>query len=232
MIKAAAEVNNRVIVVVEAGSAVTMEGWLEDVEAVLMAWYPGMEGGAALAELIFGEANPSGKLPVVFPKSLDQLPKFDNKSKEVVFGKRHGYRWFDEKGLAPLFPFGFGLSYTTFQFTNLKLSASSVGASGKLTASVDVANTGAVAGEEVVQLYVAAKGSAVERPPKDLKAFSRVALAPGEKKTVTLEVPVADLAYFCDQGMQWVVEQIEYEALVGPSSRESDLLRAGFAVKG
>ena len=230
LIRAAAGANRKCAVVLVSGSAVTMEGWLEQVPALLLAWYPGMEGGAAVAEILFGEVNPSGKLPIVFPQREDQLFPFENKALAVEYHGFHGYRWFDDKDLEPLFPFGFGLSYTEFKFANLRLSEKEISKSGKMTVSVDVANAGKLAGEEVVQVYVGCVGSKVPRPKKELKAFARVKLEPNETKTVSLEIPAQDLAFYDVASTSWVVEPIEYQVLAGPSSRESYLLKDKFKI--
>ncbi len=233
LIKAVAGVTDRLIVVLEAGAVITLESWKNDAEAIVMAWYPGMEGGNGLADLLFGDVNFSGKLPIVWGKSLDQYPPFDNKAREVKIDYYHGYRLFDKKGLEPSFPFGYGLSYTKYKYSNLKLDQKQIGKSGKVTASVDLANTGKMAGEEIVQLYVGSNGSKVDRPVKDLKAFTRVALKPGETKTVTLEVNAQDLAYWNMDKNGWEIEEIEYTVLVGPSSRANDLgLKGSFKISG
>ena len=233
LIKAASEASQRVIVILEGGSAITMESWKDQVEAIVMAWYPGMEGGNAIAEALFGEVNPSGKLPIVFPKSRDQLKKFDPEAKEVAYDRYYGYRWFDQKGLEPAFPFGFGLSYTTYQYRNLKLDQKTVGQNGKIIAQVEVTNTGKMSGEEIVQLYVGAKGSRVDRCVKELKAFAKIPLQPGETRTVALELKAADLAYYNLNTNAWEVEEIEYTVMVGPSSRPEDLkLSDNFKIAG
>jgi beta-glucosidase len=232
LIEAAAEANKRVIVVLEGGAAITMEPWHEKAGAIVMAWYPGMEGGNAVADVLFGEVNPSGKLPIVFPRSEDQLPPFDNKSKEVAYSGYHGYRYLDKKGEEPLFAFGFGLSYTKYNYANLRLDKKSSGRSGKVIASVDVTNAGDRAGEEVVQLYVGCPGSRVERAVKELKGFARVKLAPGETKTVSIEINVPELAYFDTTAAAWQVEETGYDLYVGPSSRSADLLKQSFQVSG
>lgn len=232
LILAVASENKRCVVVLEGGSAITMERWKDKVAAILMAWYPGMEGGTAIAEILFGDVNPSGKLPMVFPKSTDQLPFFDNKVKEIDYGYYHGYRLFEKKYLEPLFPFGFGLSYTTFKYGNLKLSSKQIAKSGKIIAAVDVTNTGKMAGDEIVQLYVGYNGSKVDRPVKDLKAFARVALKPGETRTATLTVQAEDLAYYNVEKSGWEIEEIEYIVYVGPSSRQQDLISDSFKISG
>ena len=232
LINAVCEASNRCIVVLEVGSAVLMDAWKDKPEAILLAWYPGMEGGNALADIIFGDVNPSGKLPITFPKSADQLPPFMNKDKEAKIDYYHGYRLFDKKGLESTYPFGYGLSYTTYKYSNLKLDKKQIGKSGKIIASVDVTNTGKVAGEEIVQLYVGAKGSKVDRPVKDLKAFAKVALKPGETRTVPLEVKAENLAYWDKDKNGWVVEEIDYIIYIGPSSAQKDLLSDTFKISG
>jgi beta-glucosidase len=233
LIEAASAANKRCIVVVEGGSAVIMESWREKVRAILMAWYPGMEGGNALAAILFGEENPSGKLPVTFPRSSDQLPPFDSKARSVEYGRFHGYRLCDVEGFEPAFPFGFGLSYTTYAYSNLRLSASEITRSGSLEVSADISNTGDMAGCEIAQLYLGYAGSGVERPVKELKAFSRVDLEPGETKTVSHEIKARDLAYYAVESGSWEIEEIEYTLYLGSSSRREDLhLSESFRVRG
>jgi beta-glucosidase len=229
LIQAVAALNPRTIVVLEGGSTLMVEGWVDSVAAVVMAWYPGMEGGSALADLLFGDENFSGKLPVTVPAAESDLPPFDNTSLEVVYEYFHGYRFLDRNGTDPRYPFGFGLSYTTYSYGNLVLASSALGPDDILSASVDVTNTGSMAGEEVVELYVSYGGSSVERAVRDLKALARVALGPGETKTVTLQAPAGDMAYW-DTGMaKWVIEPIGYSVHVGGSSRDLPL-QASFSV--
>ncbi len=211
------------IVVLEGGSAITMEEWKDKVDAILMAWYPGMEGGNAIADLLFGDINPSGKLPVTFPRSSNQLVYFNKKDKNIDYGYHHGYRHIDREGLEPAFPFGFGLSYAQYKYSNLTLSEKEFGNKDGIKVSVEVTNTGDVAGEEIVQLYIGYKGSEVERPIKDLKAFGRIALEPGETGTLCLEMEASNLAYYDTGSSTWKVEEIEYTVYVGSSSREEDL---------
>jgi beta-glucosidase len=218
LIKAVADASDRCIVVLVGGSAILTSAWQDEVEAILMAWYPGMEGGLALAGVLFGEVNPGGKLPVTFPASNEQNPVFDKKANTAQYGYYHGYRMFDKKGMTPAFAFGFGLSYTTFECTDLRLSSASLDEKGTLRASVDVTNTGSLEGDEVVQLYVSCPGVAVDRPVKELKAFARVTLEPVETKTVSLTVPIADLSYYDVDAGAFVVEKGEHKALVGTSS--------------
>ena len=141
-----------------------MEEWRNDVPAILMAWYFGMEGGHALARVLFGDVNPSGKMPLTTPKNEAQLPPFDEFADSIEYGPYHGYTLFDTKGQEPAFPFGYGLSYTTYAYTNLKVATPTVPADGRVEVTVDVTNTGTRAGEEIVQLYVGFEGAKVERP--------------------------------------------------------------------
>jgi len=230
LIEAVSSANPRTIVAVMAGSAVIMESWAHRAPAILMLWYPGQEGGHAFADVITGKVNPSGKLPCAFPARAGDLPFFDRDATKITYDLWHGYRKLERDGAAPAFPFGFGLSYTTFEYAGLKLARDELRASDALEATVQVTNAGAVPGEEVVQLYVAAQGSRVERAPKELKAFARVALASGETRTVRLSVPASDLAFFDAATSEWVVEPIRYVAIVGRHAADSDALRASFRV--
>jgi beta-glucosidase len=207
-----------------------MEGWKESAPAILMAWYFGMEGGNALPRVLFGEVNPSGKLPFTVPVDESQLPFFDEFADTIEYGPYHGYTLFDKKGLSAAFPFGYGLSYTTFDYTNLTVVSPEIGTNGRLDVRVEVTNTGSVAGAEVAQLYIGFPSSQVERPVKLLRDFVRVELEPGETKTVDFAVDASDLAWYNPAVGAWEVEAVRYEALVGPSSRAADLLRAEFEV--
>jgi beta-glucosidase len=229
LIGAVAAANPRTIVAIMAGSAVITETWRAQVPAILMLWYPGMEGGHAFADVLLGQVNPSGKLPLSFPRSVDDLPFFDKDATAINYDLWHGYRKLERDGAQPAFPFGFGLSYTTFAYHNLRLAQDTLRADETLVATVEVTNTGSVAGDEVVQLYVAAPSSAVERAPKELKAFARVSIQPGETRQVRLEVPVVDLAYY-DAERGWVVEPLQYEAIVGRHAADPAALRASFRV--
>ena len=232
LIQAVAAANPATVVVLIGGSAVITEAWRHQVPAILMAWYPGMEGGHALAEVLFGTVNPSGKLPCVFPTSEAHLPPFDPRVEKAEYGYYHGYRLLDRTDHAPAFAFGFGLSYTTFRYANLRLDRELVPVDGVVHASVDLTNTGAVAGDEIAQLYVSYDGSRVDRPLKELKGFARVHLAPGETRTIAFTLPASRLAYYDETRPGWVVEPIGYRVRVGPSSRTTDLLSAQFQVSG
>jgi beta-glucosidase len=230
MIQIVADANPRTAVVLMGGSVGITEAWRAQVPAILMAWYPGMEGGRALADLLLGRSVPSGKLPCVFPRSDSQLPFFDRDATSIEYGLYHGYRLMDRLGHRPAFPFGFELSYTTFEYRNLELDRDIVGGDGTLRVSVDIANTGAVTGEEVAQLYVGYDESRVERPVKELKGFIRVRLEPGETRRVTLALPARRLAYYDEGQAGWVVESVAYPVYVGPSSAPESLLQAQFRI--
>jgi beta-glucosidase len=231
ILRIAAE-NPRTVVVLLGGSAIITEAWREKAPAILMAWYPGMEGGNALADIIFGKVNPSAKLPCSFPTSESQLTFFDKCATSIEYGYFHGYRLMDREGHAPAFPFGFGLSYTTYAYKNLQLDHDEIGIDDMLRVSVEVTNTGNVAGEEVVQSYVGYEGSRVERPLKELKGFARVHLDPGETRRVVFALTAAQLAYYDEQQASWIVEPITYTVYVGPSSRTEELLSAQFCICG
>lgn len=223
-------INPRTVVALMGSGVVVMDKWREYIPAILLAWYPGMEGGHAIADILFGQANPSGKLPVVFPDTEDQLPPFDNHSASVEYGLYHGYRWLERKGHTPAFPFGFGLSYTTYTYSDLRIVENTLPADGVLSASAQVANRGLRAGAEVVQLYVSCPGETVERPLKELKGFKRVHLNPGESQTVNFELPIQSLAYYDEDRLAWSVEAGVYALYIGGSSAEGDLLMTRFRV--
>ena len=229
LILAVAAANPKTVVAIMGGSAVITEAWRQEAPAILMLWYPGMEGGHALADVVLGKVNPSGKLPCTFVKRAEDLPFYDKDATKITYDLWHGYRKLERDGVEPAFPFGFGLSYTTFAYSNLKLDGAQLRSGDTLAATVDVTNTGSAAGDEVVQLYVAARGSAVERAKKELKAFARISLQPGETKTVRLAVPLADLAYY-GGAAGWVVEPIEYTVIVGRHALDAEAVRATFRV--
>lgn len=224
--------NPKTVVVLIGGDAIITEAWREKVPALLMAWYPGMEGGHALADILLGKVNPSGKLPCVFPKSKSQLPFFDKRAKSIEYGYFHGYRLMDKQGQVPAFPFGFGLSYTSFAYRNLQVDRTDIGPDEVLKVSIDVTNTGGVAGDEVLQLYVGYEGSRVERPVKDLKGFSKVHLEPGQTKRVDFSLAARHLAYYDEQQAKWIVEPLTYSVYVGPSLKAEDLLSTKFRIRG
>ena len=230
LISAIASVNENCIVALEGGGPIIVEPWKNEVSAILMLWYPGMEGGTALGEILFGDINPSAKLPAVFAKSEDQLPYFDTNVTEIEYGYYHGYRLMDKEGYEPTYPFGYGLSYTTYSYDKLRIDKNKISSDGEIQVSIDVTNTGNNIGEEVVQMYVGYKNPSVDRPFKDLKGFDKVLLTPGETKTLNLSLKAEDLAYYNVDRKKWIVENIDYIIYVGPSSRKEDLLTTEFSI--
>jgi len=223
--------NAKTVVVLEGGSAITVEPWVDGVAAIAMAWYPGQEGGNAIADVLFGAVNPSAKLPITFVRSANDLPPFPNHASEVTYGYYHGYRLLDHNGIEPRFAFGFGLSYTTYEYANLKVAQRTLSATDTLHVSADVTNTGGRVGDEIVQLYIGYQGSRVDRPVKDLRGIAKVRLAPGETQTVSIDVPVKNLAFYDVAASTWEVEPITYTVSVGPSSQDLPL-RASITVNG
>ena len=182
---------------------------------------------------MFGDVNPSGRLPLSIPKSSDQFPFFDNRVREIEYGYYHGYRRLDREGLEPAFPFGFGLSYTKFEYSNLRLETKELKKDGTISVQVDVTNVGGLPGDEVVQFYVGCRGSRVDRAVKELRAFGRLSLKPGETGTLEREIRAADLAYYDTTARNWVVEETEYIVYAGSSARQEDLhLSESFRIKG
>ena len=202
-----------IVLVLMAGSAVGVEWAQQNLPAVLMAWYPGQQGGAAIADVLFGDVNPSGRLPVTFYKSADQLPPFTDYSM-----KGRTYRFF---GGEPLYPFGYGLSYTRFAYANLRLSRRSAGAADPVSVSLDITNTGTRVGHEVVQLYVRAVAPAVPMPLEELRGFDRVLLQPGERRTLSFPLtPAEAMTYYDEARRRFTVATGEYEIAAGASSRD------------
>jgi beta-glucosidase len=222
LIKSVSETGTPIVVVLINGSAVTMKSWIDKVSAVVEAWYPGEEGGNAVADVLFGDYNPGGKLPMTFPQSVGQVPLYYN---HKPTGRGNDYADMSGK---PLFPFGFGLSYTTFTYGNLQITPSRIPPYGKIYVSVDVQNSGDRKGEEVIQLYLHDPVASVTRPVKELKGFKRILLAPNEKKTVTFELTQDELGFF-DGKMKYVVEPGMIEVMIGSSS-DDIRLKSSFEV--
>ncbi len=220
LIEAIAKVNEKCVVVLVGGSAILMEEWKEKVPSILMAWYSGMEGGNALANIIFGKVNPSGKLPLTIPKDPAQLPYFEIDIDDIEYGYYHGYTLMEKENIEPAFPFGFGLSYTEYSYNNIQVES----VEEKIIVSVDVSNIGAVAGEEIVQLYVGFENSSVDRPLKLLRGFKKVDLNLSETKTVSIDVRKKDFAWYNPENRVWEIESIQYTIYIGSSSKNEDLL--------
>ncbi|HLJ89590.1 MAG TPA: glycoside hydrolase family 3 C-terminal domain-containing protein [Candidatus Angelobacter sp.] len=233
LIQEIAEANKNTTVVITSGGAVDMTPWLDKVRAVVQAWYPGQEGGTALAEILTGAVNPSGRLPVTFERQWEDNPAHDSyyperEGKRVVYkeGVFVGYRGYEHNNKKPLFPFGYGLSYTSFRYANLEVKTSTAPnskAGGIITVSFDIGNTGDREGAEVAQLYVADRHSKTPRPASELKGFARVSVAPGKVEHVTIELVPRSLAYY-DVGLkQWRIEPGDFDILVGRSSNQIEL---------
>ena len=232
VILALAEVAKNLVVVNISGSPVAMP-WADSADAIVQGWYGGTESGNALADVLTGKVNPSGRLPFSVPfkyedgpiKTEAQYPGI--KTEDDEFWQTHysegvyvGYRWYSTQEIPVQFPFGHGLSYTTFEYSNAKAAKPSMTAAGTLKVSVDVANTGSVDGAEVVQLYIADPEASIDRPVKELKGFEKVFLKAGQKKTVTFEIDAEDLSYFDAEKHEWVAEPGEFQALLGSSSED------------
>lgn len=230
VIETVAPFNDRVVVALITGSAVTMESWRGQVPSILVAWYFGMEGGHALARVLFGDVNPSGRLPFTVPLQEADLPPFDPFAEEVEYGYYHGYTHFDKNGIRPAFPFGFGLSYTQFRYDYLEIATPQLSTEGELRATVQLTNTGLRHGAEVAQFYVGFENSQVDRPVKVLRGFRKVHLNPGESATTELILPVSELAWYNPDRGQWEIETMEYSLYAGPSADSAVLLRGSFEV--
>ncbi|MFO7852940.1 MAG: beta-glucosidase [Bacteroidota bacterium] len=221
-------VNKNVGVILLSGNAVAMP-WLSDVKGIIQAWYPGSEGGPAIADVISGDVNPSGKLPFTFPVELEDnaAHSFDDLSypgvdDKLVYkeGILVGYRWHDTKNIDPLFEFGFGLSYTSFSINSANANKESYAEYDDIVISVEIENTGDLDGAEVIQVYASDVESSVLRPSKELKAFTKVWLEAGEKKLIEMTIPVRDLAFYDEELDDWNIEAGDFKLMVGVSSRD------------
>lgn len=230
LLDAVAGANPKTALVYVGGSAIDMASWQDDFPAILFAWYSGMEGGLALARVLYGEVNPSGKLPFTIASDPAQYPPFTPYTDTITYGYYHGYTLFDKQGMIPLYPFGYGLSYTSFAFDSLQVLTPEVSPDGKLQVSIDVKNDGYVPGAEVVQCYVGFGNSAVDRPVKLLRGFTKVTLRPGEERRVIFNVAAEDLAWYNPTTRSWEVENMEYEVYAGNSAAAEDLLSDRFRV--
>jgi beta-glucosidase len=225
LIEAVAKANKNTIVAINAGSPVAMDPWIDQVPAVLTMWYGGQEGGHAIAAMLFGDFTPSGKLPVTFPRKLEDTPAWghypgENLHTEYAEGIYVGYRHYDRANIAPLFPFGHGLSYTKFDYSDLKVTPDKIGPGRRVQVSVTVRNSGARAGAEVVQLYLHQAASSADRPPQELKGFRRVMLTAGQTESVTFTLDPRAMSFYSTAKHAWVAEPSVFDVLVGASSRD------------
>lgn len=225
LIQKISEVHPNTVIILNNGSPVSMDAWIENVPSLLEGWLAGQAGGGAIADILFGKVNPSGKLVETVPTALEDNPShinFPGENGKVLYGEGLfvGYRYYDEKNIEPQFPFGYGLSYTSFDYSGLSLSKKKIDDTEDLTVSVKVTNTGDRAGKEIVQLYVDHKNAKLVRPPKELKSFKKITLNPGESKTVDFTLGRQDFSYYDPSREKWIVETGDYDILVGSSSRD------------
>jgi len=221
-----APANPGTAVVLIGSNAFIMEEWKDATPAILHAFYPGMEGGTALANVLFGWVNPGGKLPFTIPTDEGQLPPFDREATQVEYDRYHGYTRLEKAGQTPAFAFGYGLSYTTFRLSDPQFAV----LGDRVTASVTVTNTGARDGDEVVQFYVGFDDSAVGRPKKLLRGFQRVSVAAGESRAVEIACHAASLRWYNPEHKAWELERMPYQAYIGTSSRAEHLLTGTFTI--
>jgi len=226
LIQEITKVNKNVVVVLSTGAPIVMDKWLNDVEAVIQTWFSGTEGGNAIIDVLFGKYNPSGKLPISFPKKYEDASSFDTYktytartyySDDIYVGYRH----FDKYNIEPLFPFGFGLSYTTFEYSNLSILEDE----NSFTVAFEIKNTGNVDGSEIAQIYVSAENPLVDRPIKELKSFKKVELKAKQKKLVELTIEKKSLSYFDGQIHDWKLDKGNYTIQVASSSKDIHLLK-------
>ena len=206
---------NKTVVLLETGSSVNVSSWIDSIHSLLVVWYPGCEGGKAIARTLFGEVNPSGRLPVLFPKSDQQLGEWDVNAITLKHGLFHGYRYLDHNHEKALFPFGFGLSYTEFKLRRAFINRKK----GHFSVIVAVSNAGKVDGDCVPQLYVSCLNSSVDRAKKELKGFGRLSLRANEEMNLEFEVQDSDLCFY-DGEAGWVLEDCLYRFFIGLSSED------------
>jgi beta-glucosidase len=238
LVKAAQAANKRVVVVITSGGAVDVNPWVERAPALLQSWYSGQEGGMALAQLLFGEVSPSGKLPITFDRHFEDNAVYKSyyadppESKRVKYaeGVFVGYRHYDKAGTKPLFPFGYGLSYTTFGYSNLTVAPEAGGLNQPIIVSFDLTNTGVREGAEVAELYIGDAHSTVPRPVKELKGFSKVTLKPGETRRVTLTLDRRAFSYYDVEKKDWTAQPGAFAVLIGGSS-DNLPLKGNFTLK-
>ena len=225
-----AKVNPNTVVTMHGGTGLKMSDWIDQVPAALHAFYPGQNGGQALAEILFGKVNPSGKLPISIERNIEDNPayasfkNFDNTGVVTEMSYADdlmlGYRGYEKKGIKPLYPFGYGMSYTTFGYSNISVTPGVAVAGAPIKVSFDLSNTGKVGGSEVAELYVGQNNPTVERAIKELKGYKKVFLEPGESKRVTIELNDRSLAYFDTKSNQWVVDADSFNIALGSSSQD------------
>lgn len=220
LLQEAGLINPKSMVILIGGNTIMLTEWYDKIPAILMAYYPGMEGGTALAEILFGDVNPSGKLPFVIPVTEADLPQVNWEASDQYYEYYHGYTRMEKKKIKPFLPYGFGLSYTTFEVSHLQAEVTE----DSLIATVQVKNSGSRTGTEVVQMYAGFENSSVDRPVKQLRGFERITLKPQENGIVRLICPLEKLKYYNPISRQWELESMEYTVYVGTSSDNMDLV--------
>ncbi|MNO22494.1 Thermostable beta-glucosidase B [compost metagenome] len=221
LIQAVGPVNQNSAAVLIGGNMIMIEEWKQAVSSILMAYYPGMEGGTAIAKTLFGDVSPGGKLPFIVPTSESHLPKVDWDANEIKYDYYHGYTKLEKEGIVPSLPYGFGLSYTSFSISNAAFKV----INDQITGSCEIENTGDTTGDEVVQLYVGFSHSRVDRPVKVLRGFKRITLKPGQKEKVEIACPIEKIKWFNPITNEWELEEIAYDVFIGNSSAEKDLIK-------
>jgi len=224
MLEETGALNQNSVAVLIGGSAIIIEEWKEKVNGIIHAFYPGMEGGTAIAEVLFGDVNPGGKLPFTVARDESHYPHFDILATEVTYDRYHGYIRLDHEGNKAAFPFGFGLSYTQFTQDSMAVKIEEE----QIVSSVSITNGGSKKGDQVVQLYIGFDNSKVEREHKLLKGFQRVSLNPGERKRITIKCPLEKIKYYNPETNSWILEKMEYQIYMGSSSDEKDLIKDSF----
>jgi len=227
LIDEVSQLNDNVVVVYVGGSAIDMSPWEDKVNAILFSWYSGMEGGNSLAKILYGDVNPSGKLPFTIAKNQYDYPYFNPYTDSITYEYYHGYTLFEKFNKEIAYPFGYGKSYTDFKYSNLKIEKNKI-LDSTLVVNVDIMNIGNFAGKEITQLYIGFKNSKIDRPIKLLRDFKKNFLDIGERKTINLSVNINDLKWYNKKSRKWEIEDIEYEIYVGGSSKEKDLLSSKF----
>ena len=230
LIKELSKVNKNLVVIYIGSSAIDMKEWNDLAPSILFSWYGGMEGGNAISKVLYGDYNPSGKLPFSIAKNESDYPYFNPYTMKTEYGYYHGYTLFEKNNIEPLYPFGYGLSYTSFKFKTLKVNTPKIKKNETLSFSIEIENIGGIGGEEVIQLYVGFSNSSIDRPVKLLRGFNKVFLKPGEIKKVDFNLNPDDLAYYNVQNKKWEIEKMEYEVYIGSSSN-NNLLKSSFIIK-
>ena len=224
LIKEISKVNDNIVVVYIGGSAIDMSGWEKNVPSIVFSWYSGMEGGNALAKIIYGDVNPSGKLPFTIARNSNDYPYFNPYTDTITYGYYHGYSLFEKYNKEIAYPFGHGLSYSNFRYENFNLT-NNILEDSMLFFSVDLTNVSDIGGKEILQFYVGFENSEIDRPLKLLRDFKKVYLKPGESKSINFEINKNDLSYYNTEKKKWMNENIQYNFYVGGSSKQDKLLK-------